>query len=176
MDAQQTRHVVAAQALLARLRPLFDQGVGALAKTCTHGGRLDAARLDEHQVATFELAWASADLLAAETALARLDAGSSELQSRLALIFAVDAIGALLPRLEALCIELSLPLAPLQQLGADVSWAALRGAACGAQALTEAGRALVAAGDAVELGSVVLDESVVMAQDAFRRFATDVVA
>ncbi|MGQ3004401.1 MAG: hypothetical protein ACT6Q6_18995 [Hydrogenophaga sp.] len=141
-----------ARALLARLRPLFEHGVAALARACAPGGQLDGAKLDEQQVATFEIAWASADLLAAETTLARLN--GDPLQLQLALIFAVDAIAALLPRLEALCIELGLPLAPLQQLGADADWAALRGAAGGAQALTAAGRALVAAGDAVELGSV----------------------
>jgi len=176
MDAPLTQQVDHARVLLARLRPLFEGGVAALAQACAPDEKLDGARLDEQQVATFEIAWASADLLAAETALARLGAGSDALQSRLALIFAVDAIAELLPRLEALYIELGLPLWPLQNLGADATWATLRGAACGAQALTAAGRALVAAGDAVELGSVVLDESVVMAQDAFRRFATDVVA
>ena len=163
-----------ARAMLARLRPLFEGGVAALAQACAPDEKLDGARLDEQQVATFEIAWASADLLAAETALARLDGDA--LQSQLALIFAVDAIAALLPRLEALYIELGLPLAPLQQLGADADWAALRGAAGGARALTAAGRALVAAGDAVELGSVALEDPVVMAQDAFRRFATDVVS
>ena len=89
-----------ARALLGRLRPMFEHGVAALAKACAPDGKLDGARLDEQQVATFEIAWASADLLAAETALARL--GGDALQSRLALIFAVDAIAALLPRLEAL--------------------------------------------------------------------------
>jgi (2S)-methylsuccinyl-CoA dehydrogenase len=176
MDAPLTQQVDHARVLLARLRPLFEGGVAALAQACAPDDKLDSVRLDEQQVATFEIAWASADLLAAETALARLGAGSDALQSRLALIFAVDAIAALLPRLEALYIELGLPLWPLQNLGADAAWATLRGAACGAQALTAAGRALVAAGDAAELGSVALDESVVMAQDAFRRFATDVVA
>ncbi|WP_372661314.1 acyl-CoA dehydrogenase family protein, partial [Hydrogenophaga sp.] len=165
-----------ARALLGHLRPLFEAGVAALAQACARGGQLDGPLLDEQQVATFEIAWASADLLAAETALARLDPGGDALQSQLALIFAVDAIAALLPRLEALYIELGLPLEPLQQLGADAAWATLRGAACGKQALTAAGRALVAAGDGVELGSVSLDQSVVMAQDAFRRFAADVVA
>lgn len=176
MNEQLAVHVASARALLSRLRPLFESGVRSLAQACTNGGRLDGARLDEHQVAVFELAWSSADLLAAETALARLDAGASELQSRLALVFSVDAIAALLPRLEALYIELDQPLAALQQLGTDPSWAALRGAATGAHALTAAGRALVSAGEEVELGNVVLNESVAMAQSTFRRFAADVVA
>lgn len=174
MEAPLKPQVDQARALLSQLRPLFQEGVSALAGACALDGKLDSARVDEQQVQTFEIAWACADLLAAETALARLDGDA--LQSRLALLFAVDAIAALLPRLEALYIELGLSLAPLQQLGADAGWARLRGAVGGAQALTATGQALVAAGEGAELGSVALGASVAMAQDAFRRFATDVVA
>ena len=160
---------------LARLRPLFDQGVTALAVACSAGGRLQAAALDERQVASFELAWASADLLAAETTVAALDPESSALDLRLALIFSVDAIAAVLPRLETLYLELQLDLAPLQALAADPDWAALRHSACGASALAAAGRALAQQrGD--EIGRVALDGPHALAQDAFRRFATEAVA
>ena len=75
MDAALMQQRDHARALLVRLRPLFEGGVTALAQACAPDGKLDGTRLDEQQVATFEIAWASADLLAAETALERLDAG-----------------------------------------------------------------------------------------------------
>jgi (2S)-methylsuccinyl-CoA dehydrogenase len=165
-----------ARQLLVQLRLRFDEGVAALAAACAVNGKLDAARLDERQVATFEMAWASADLLAAETAVSLLNAGTSDLDARLTLVFAVDAIAAVLQRLEPLYIDLELPLAPLQQLAAEADWAALRRDAGGAAALAAAGRALVAAGEGVDVGHTALDESLAMAQDAFRRFAADVVA
>ncbi|MBL0148238.1 MAG: acyl-CoA/acyl-ACP dehydrogenase [Ideonella sp.] len=160
--------------LLACLRPLFDAAVATLAEACSVDGRLKAKLLDQAQVASFELAWASADLLAAETVVAQLGAHSSALDVQLALIFAADAIAAVLTRLEAIHLETGAPLAPLQALAADPQWAALRRSACGSQALAAAGRAL--ADGSAEIGPVALDEPVAMAQDAFRRFAAEVVA
>ena len=160
--------------LLGRVRPLFEGCVAALARACSVGGTLNAERLDAYQVANFDLAWASADLLAAETALASLGADARELDVRLALIFVVEAISAVLPKLETLSLELDLGLAALQALASDADWAALRRSAAGAEALALAGRALARADG--DIGRVDLDEPLAMAQDAFRRFATDVVA
>ncbi|MFM7530952.1 MAG: CoA transferase [Rubrivivax sp.] len=55
--------------VLGRLRVALDDGVAALARCRTRGGRLDSQALDARQVASFELAWAAAELLAAETAV-----------------------------------------------------------------------------------------------------------
>ena len=169
--------VGSATALLARLRTIFDESVSALAAQCAVSGQLDARRLDEAQVECFEIAWASADLLGADTVLAAAT-GARELDAHLALIFAVDAIVAVSERLAALRIDLQLGLTPLQALAADPAWLALRRAATGAAALAAVGRALVAAelrGDA-DIGPVALDESQAMTQEAFRRFAAEVVA
>jgi len=174
MNEQQQSDVDTAKRLLGRLRPQFDIGVAALAAVCALDGKLQAQQLDTHQVVSYELAWASADLLAAETAVAGLGAGARELDVRLALIFVVDAIAAVLARQEMLCIELGLDLAAPQSLAADPAWAALRRSACGADALAAAGRVLTGADS--EIGPVVLDEPLAMAQDSFRRFAAEVVA
>ncbi len=174
MDDLQRWQTPVALALLGRLRPLFDRGVAALAQACAADGQLQAALLDTQQVVSFELAWASADLLAAETVVAGLGGHSSVLDVRLALIFAVDAVGAVLARLATLYLELGLDLAPLDRLCAAPEWAALRRAATGAAALAAAGIAL--ARHDGEIGPVMLDEPLAMAQDAFRRFAADVVA
>jgi (2S)-methylsuccinyl-CoA dehydrogenase len=187
MTPLQQPAAVTAALLLAALRPAFQRCVEALAACCAVDGRLDTSRLDQHQVAAFELAWISADLLAAETAVtglesvadrgdARPDASrgpEQQLESRLALIFAVESMASMLPRLEALSIELALDLGPLQAFGSDPRWAALRRSAAGAEALAAAGRALVQAGG--EAGQVALEEPLAMAQEAFRRFSAEVV-
>ena len=168
------RQAPVARALLGQLRPLFDRSVTALALACAVNGQLQADQLDARQVVSFELAWASADLLAADTVVAGLGEHSSVLDVRLALIFAVDAIAAVLARLVTLYLELGLEMAPLDVLGAAPEWAALRRDAIGAAALSAAGSAL--ARHDGEIGPVTLDEPLTMAQDAFRRFAAEVVA
>src|SRR5262245_38369689 len=98
----------AAALLLQRLRPLFDQSAAALARACSKGSTLDAALLDEHQPTSYELAWACADLLAAQAAVEEAGDGAGELQVRLSLLFTVEAIAAVLPRLEAIHLEFDL--------------------------------------------------------------------
>jgi (2S)-methylsuccinyl-CoA dehydrogenase len=164
----------AAPKLLTELRAAFDTICSALANDCAPNGRLDPSRLDARQVASFELAWAAADLLAAETVVNALTPSSSEPQQGLALVFAVDAITAVLPRLEALCIDLGLDLAPVRALSNAPAWETLRREAGSAAALEAAGRA-VAAGEG-EVGTIALDEPHALAQEAFRRFSADVVA
>ena len=166
--------IAATQNLLQTLRGLFDAAKLALAQQCAVQGQLDATRCDAAQVACYELAWASADLLASEHALAGLLDTTPELDRQLALIFIADATAAVLPRLETLYLELGLALAPLHALMAGASWAALRLDATRAEALNRAGRAFAQAPD--NIGPVELSETLGMAQDAFRRFASEVVA
>ncbi|MBC7438118.1 MAG: acyl-CoA/acyl-ACP dehydrogenase [Bdellovibrionales bacterium] len=163
-----------AAALLARLRPCFDHGVTQLAQACSDQGKLSNTKLDAHQVLCFELAWASADLLAAETVTSGVTMHTSQVDARLALVFTADAIAAVLARLDGLYLDLKLDLAPLQSIAADPAWADLRREGAGAAALEAAGRAVAEAQG--EVGYVALPENLVMAQDAFRRFAADVVA
>jgi (2S)-methylsuccinyl-CoA dehydrogenase len=174
MDYLRGQGTETAKQLLGRLRPLFNRSVTALAASCAVDGRLQLNKFDERQIASFELAWASAELLAAETVVAELGADISALDARLALIFAVEAIASVLARLEMLYLEMNLDLAPLQSLSIEPEWATLRRSAAGSDALAAAGRALACADG--EVGPVVLDEPVAMAQDAFRRFAAAIVA
>lgn len=166
--------LAAARHVLDGLRASFDDATVALARRCAAGGRLDARALDAQQVASFELAWAAAELLAAETGVGMLRTESSGLDIALALLFAADAGDAVLSRLEALHLDLGLSTAPLQRLRADPQWEALRHAAAGAQALAEAGQAVVMARG--EVGVFPLEESHALAQESFRRFSDEVVA
>ena len=163
-----------ADSLLTRLRPCFETGITALAQACADNGKLSNAKLDARQVACFEMAWASADLLAAENVVKGVTQRSSEVDARLALVFTADAIAAVLTRLDGLYLELDLNLAPLQAIALDPAWADLRRQGAGAAALEAAGRAVADAN--AEVGHVDLAENLVMAQDAFRHFAADVVA
>src|SRR6185295_11227536 len=62
----------------------------------------------------------------------------------------------------------------LETLAADEDWASLRRSVLRADALAAAGKSVADAGG--EVGHVPLSDQLQMAQDAFRRFAADVVA
>src|SRR4051794_22983052 len=119
MDESMRQQERAAREVLARLRRAFDAGVQALARRCAEGGKLDDRKLEEQQVASFELAWAAADLLAAETGIAAIAADSDALQTRLALIFTADAAVSVLDKLETVYAEASLDDAALRALRND---------------------------------------------------------
>lgn len=166
--------LAAARRSLATLRTGFDQAALALARRCASDGRLSGRKLDAEQVASFELAWAAADLLAAENGLARIEQGAFADDARLALLFAAEGGSEVLERLDTLFVELELDRAPLRALRDDAQWLALRQAVAGSRALDAAGLA-VAQSDG-EVGQVPLDEPHALAQEAFRRFSAEVVA
>lgn len=164
----------AAHEVLQALRTFFDAGVQALAQRCAVGGKLEADRLDAQQVPSFELAWAAADLLAAENGLALAGGGTSTLDRQLALLVAADAAVTVWDRLEAVYLDLGLDPAPLYALRGRPAFTRLRHDAGGREALDRAGRAVADAGG--EVGVVALDDIHAQAQDAFRRFSAEVVA
>lgn len=174
MDAEMLQQAQDADGVLAHLQAAFDAGVQALARACLDGGRLSPAALDERQVASFEIAWAGAELLAARTGLAALTPDSTQLQRRLAGVFAVDAVVAVLERLDVVYAEAGLDAAPLEALRCDPAWRALRRSAGSARALQAAGQDVIDAPGMV--GEIALDEAHALAQDAFRRFAAEQVA
>jgi (2S)-methylsuccinyl-CoA dehydrogenase len=154
-------------ALLARLRPLFERATQALAQSCAETGVFDARRFDARQVASYELAWASADLLAAETAIQGVGSGANALETGLALIFGIDAIAAVLARTEMLFLELGLELAPVQALASDPAWNCL--APFGRQCRRLAGdRPGAWRTRRATWGACVLDEAHAMAQRCLR--------
>ena len=161
-----------ARHMLDGVRAQFDASVQAVAGRCSAAGRLDARALDAHQGVSYELAWASAELLACSSVLKTVPTGALDLG--LTLLFATESIAAVLARLEAVAVDEELDLAPLRELGSSAAWTALRRAAAGPAALSRTALAL-AASDA-EIGPVQLSEEVAMAQQAFRRFGAERVA
>ena len=167
-------HIQSAAAMLVHLRSLFDAGVQALSQRCLEDGRLSARRLDAHQVASFEMAWAGAELLAAETAVGTLKPASDKLEVQLALVFAVDAAISILDRVDVIYAEAGLGPEDIDRLRTSPEWRALRREAGSAEALEDAGRGVVEAQGLV--GEIELDEQHALARDAFRRFAKEIVA
>jgi (2S)-methylsuccinyl-CoA dehydrogenase len=159
--------------LLAATQVLFERAVAALASQCSAGGKLDAKRLDEQQLASYEIAWAAAELLAAQT-LASADHELNPLDARLAGLFAAEAIGAVLRRLEPIYLDLGIDARDLHALAASADFAAFRRDAAGAKVQAAIGRQVTNTDD--ELADVPLDEQVAMARDGFRRFAAQQVA
>lgn len=174
MDDTINRQLAAAGEVLDALRPVFDDAVAALARACASQGRLVNDLLDKKQVASFEMAWAGAELLAAQTSVAALGPASPTLQAQLALVFTVDAVISVIERLETVCAEAGLDPAALRAVRDSAAWATLRREAGSASALESAGRAVTQGDD--DVGAPVLDEQHALAQDAFRRFAAEVVA
>lgn len=174
MDTQISEQVEAAQATLARLRVVFDDAVQTLGRRCLEDGRLSNRLMDIQQVASFEMAWAGAELLAAETAIAALTPASGALDARLALIFTVDAVIAILDRLDVIHAETGLDPAAVGELRGALQWRVLRQTAGCSQALQAAGREVTLAQGLA--GEIALDEPHALARDAFRRFAAEVVA
>ena len=165
-------HVLAA-GFLQQIRNQFEITVKALAHRCTVAGALDAGQLDLWQPACFEVAWCSAELLAADTVLAKARSSGS-IDSQLAMVFAADAMLLVLQRLEPVFLDLGLDRKQLLQLSASDEFADFRKTVASTQALCQIGIAVAdCRGD---IANVELDPDVTMAQDAFRRFAVEQVA
>ena len=162
-----------ARPLLAQLRQHFDAAVRRVADLCAVDGRLDAGRLDDRQWVCHELALACADLLAAETTIEQASPASA-IDAALALVFACDAITAVVARLQGIALDTDDDVEGLHALAGSAELTRLRRASAGAADLAELGRAVAAA--SAEIGQVALDETLAMAQASFRRFAADVVA
>ena len=163
---------IAARSPRCRFRRGGRSSGGALA--CARDGKLDSARLDEHQWICYELlALADADLLAGKT-LVGVGASASELDSALGAAFTTDAIVSVLGRLQGIYIAMDLDAQPLHRLAAGDDLLRLRRDAAGPEVLAKLGNAV--ANTDGEIGDVVVDEETAMARDAFRRFAEEVVA
>ncbi|AOE86781.1 acyl-CoA dehydrogenase family protein [Pseudomonas sp. TCU-HL1] len=160
--------------LLVQLRCVLDQATTALARGCAKGAGLDADLLDAQQVATFELAWASAELLAAQRSLEALEGGASEVDQHLVRVFALEAVSQVRNRLEGVLAELDMDDTALQALAADPRLRAWRRTLLSGEALQYTAGMLAERPE--EIGRVDMSGDLSLIQDQFRRFAADVVA
>ena len=163
--------IAAAREISSALAKSLRQAVEATARRCEVDGKIDGAKADAMQSALYEVAITHADLSAARVMAESWD-DLTPLDRDLALLFAAEIAIASFDRLEAIFGDLGLPLDPLLDLRGSLAMTALRCAAS-SRAVEELG-ARIAAGEAS--GAVALGEDTVMAAEAFRRFAADVVA
>lgn len=162
--------------LLSQLRRVLEQSTRVLAIRCrrSHSLTLDGDLLDQMQVPTFELAWANAELLAAERSLQAISPSTSPVDRRLILVFALEAIALVLGRLQGVCAELDLDDGELHAIAADPGLRNLRRGVTSGAALHESARLL--AEHPEQIGQVPMGSELVMIQEQFRRFAADSVA
>lgn len=161
--------------VLRPIRRLLDDAVQAVARSCTVNGRLDAALLDQFQSASYEIALASAELLAAETVCGASDAegDGTDLDIGLSLAFVSDALVSVVQRIDAVYIDLGLSADPLHDVTQSSEFIRLRRETGSSEVLARLGGQLAAAESIADLKQ---PDDVAMAQDAFRRFAQKVVA
>ncbi len=164
----------AVNTLFQLLRSLLADAEYALAKQCTVDGKLDGAQLDVLQLPCFELAWASAELLAAQTALDSLDAQSHILEQDLALTYAAEAVASLRSRLDSLYAALGLSFGPLSAVVEQSAHNELLTFAASGAVMSATAELLNRHPDTP--GDVRLAPDHSMISEQFRRFAREVVA
>lgn len=153
-----------AQSLLDRLGTGFDATVAQVAGLCARDGKLDAARLDQHQSVCYDLALANAELLAART-LASVGAGAMYLDAGLGLAFITDAIVVVLGRLDGIAIATGIANEDLRELANGTELRRLRYDAARPDVLATLGAAIASTNG--EFAEVAVDEQTALARDAF---------
>jgi (2S)-methylsuccinyl-CoA dehydrogenase len=157
--------------LLSLLRADVSQATSELALRCASNGQINAVQADRFQVPSFELAWANAELFAAENGLAAYESGKLSLLDDLLLrTFAAEMIGSVRGRLELINAELGRLDTAIE---GDPDWRQLRMALT-----TDAFIKVVSlwARDPDALAAVPMDQEHALMRDQFTRFAVEVVA
>ena len=161
------------------LRNITESVTAVLAETCQEGGKLSAAALDQQQIPSFELAWSTAELVAAEGGLQAMANQNDALNTRLVLIYASEAMVSIRDRLEAIMLELGLDDTELHAVLSQPAVKAFRKQVLGTQFLHETARLM--ADNPMNIarltgGELAINEDAAMVQDMFVKFAQDVVA
>jgi len=158
---------------LAPIQGVVGRAAAALARACSVNGKIDPYQLDQHQLASYELALIYAELRAAITANEALTEGAPELQQSLCNLYMANAIASIKGRLEPLLSDFGLDQTEFDVVFAsDNLRASLRFHAEPAR-LANIGQAVIDCGG--DTGQLVLDEEKLIMQDAFQRIAADVI-
>lgn len=164
---------------VADLRGMTEVATKALAQACQRKGRLSTEALDQAQIPSFELAWVTAELLAAEGGLKAVAGQSDELNSRLVVVYVAEAMVSIRDRLETIMLELGLDDSNLQALMNGCEVKAFRKQALGTEFLHSTAKMMADNPTAVARlsgGELAINEDASMIQDMFVKFAQDVVA
>ena len=177
--ANDVQDISTVQAWLTALQDEFDATTVELAKHCALGGKLCSAVLDEQQVAALELAWTAAELKAAEAGLNAMLGHDDVLNTRLVLIYVAEAMISVRDRLEGVMLAHGLDDKNLQALLCRDDVRDFRRRILASDFLEETATMMAESPmDIARLtgGHLALHDDATMIQDAFIRFAQDVVA
>lgn len=152
------------------------RGLKNLKAFSTVDGKLDGDLLDRHQLGCYELAFCSAELMAAREvcAYARKVGDDDRLAADTALAFTAEAVSSALQRLVARATDLGLDVAEVSALYGDSAVRTLRASYGSAEFLAGIGGAVTERG--TSRLPTLLSEDKEMVRDMFARFGADVVA
>lgn len=176
-DGQQLEQ---AAAVLAATTQLIDSALSALKIRTTEGGRVSPARLDEYQLASYELSVSWAECTAARFLLThaqRLTTESSATNTfttQLATLFCAEVVANTLNRLRTRPTDFGLTHSVINAVGAEPAVADFLEQQLAAKHIAAIGQ-LVLDRDG-DLGPDRLSDHHTMMRDTFRRFSDDVVA
>lgn len=110
--------VVVAYNCLDKARDLVNRALGKLRTRCDLDGEFDPSRLDEHQMAGYQLAFCVAELTAAESLCAYAEGASEQdaLTLDVALVFGAEMLQSILQRLTAWSEDIGLPRSEIFEL------------------------------------------------------------
>ncbi len=176
-DGQQLEQAVAVLSATSRL---IDESLVALKQRTTEAGRVVPARLDEHQMASYELSVSWSECTAAKFLIEhahRLTTGSSAsntFTTQLATLFCAEAVTNTLNRLRTRPHDFGVSLGSINAIAAQPGAAEFLEQQLAAQNIAAIGQQVLDRDG--DLGPDLLSEHHTMMRDTFRRFADDVVA
>ncbi len=163
---------------LAELRGVFDEVATTVAKACDDGGKLAPELLDQHQVPSLELAWAAAELQAAEVGLSATAENNNDLNAQLVRVFIAETITTIRDRLERIMVQFEIDDSKLQSVVGSVGAKSFRRTTLAPDAMSQlAQRMADTPSDIGRLagGKLALSDELTMIKDSFERFGKEVV-
>lgn len=154
--------------VIALAEALLQDSATALALSCSENGKLDAERLDHHQICCYELAFAASELFAAREMLHLAGGAVSDLANA----FFAQALPSALHRLETIAIELDCDLRP-ETIRGLAAYSELQRQGGGA-ALADIGKAII--DGRIDFTRMETDLHVDLMRETFFRFGQDHVA
>ncbi|MEM1402113.1 MAG: acyl-CoA dehydrogenase family protein [Pseudomonadota bacterium] len=153
---------------------LIGRATSVLARSCSSEGALDARRLDQHQVSSYELALAYADYRAAMVAWDNAKVSTVAADRELSRVYVATAIQSIRLRLEPLLSAFGIESREFDRVFSDESVRSGLQAVLAPKHLAALGRAVIERQG--EVGDVEIDDEKGMMQSAFQRLASDIVA
>jgi len=173
---QAAEDLARAEAAIARGRRLLDRAAWTLRERSLEGGQVSASRLDEAQIACFDMALGFAEVTAARFAIGYAEravaSGAGEVEARFARLFAAESLHALRGRLAARPADYGLTGKEISAALDHDAVRALTGECLASGFLEALGATVIETGTT---GAYLLDEQHEMMRGTFRKFASAVV-